>query len=398
MYYLNIVNAWCVYIYWCLAQSVNKHTTPQQERYYNAMAAHAPTMAVPTDAQLIQAQADLWRHSLCHLTAIALRCAVQLGIPTAIHRLGGTTSLPELVTALSLPPSKTPYLGRVLRLLATSGALASPKEGTYSLVPLSYLLVDGVFIDGEASQKAIVLATTSRHYIEAALGLADWFKKDIAPSPSPFEDVHGATLFEESMALLDPESDKVFHEALAAHDHLGISTILRECHDLFKGVQSLTNCCGGDGTTARAIVKAFPHIKCNVLDLPKVIEKVPSDGIINYVAGDLFHTIPPAQAVMLKLVLHFWNDEDCINILAQCKKAIPSREMGGKVIVIDIVVGSSSKEMLETQLLVDMLMLVCTRGRQRDENDWSTIFTKAGFSDYKIFKKLGPRGVIEVYP
>ena len=72
--------------------------------------------------------------------------------------------------------------------------------------------------------------------------------------------------------------------------------------------------------------------------------------------------------------------------------------MGGKVIVIDIVVGSSSKEMLETQLLVDMLMLVCTRGRQRDENDWSTIFTKAGFSDYKIIKKLGPRGVIEVYP
>ena len=72
--------------------------------------------------------------------------------------------------------------------------------------------------------------------------------------------------------------------------------------------------------------------------------------------------------------------------------------MGGKVIVIDIVVGSSSKEMLETQLLVDMLMLVCTRGRQRHENDWSTIFTKAGFSDYKIIKKLGPRGVIEVYP
>uniref|UniRef100_M8BGB3 Chavicol O-methyltransferase n=1 Tax=Aegilops tauschii TaxID=37682 RepID=M8BGB3_AEGTA len=222
------------------------------------MAAQAPTMAVPTDAQLIQAQAGLWRHSLCHLTAIALRCAVQLG------------------------------------------ALASPEEGIYSLVPLSYLLVDGVFIDGEASQKAIVLATTSRHYIEVTLGLADWFKKDIAPPPSPFEDVHGATLFEESMALLDPESDKVFHEALAAHDHLGIGTILRECHDLFKGVQSLTDCFGGDGTTARAIFKAFPHIKCNVLDLPKVIEKVPSDGIVNYVASDLFHTIPPAQAVMLK--------------------------------------------------------------------------------------------------
>jgi hypothetical protein len=38
-----------------------------------------------------------------------------------------------------------------------------------------------------------------------------------------------------------------------------------------------------------------------VLDLPKVIDKVPSDGVINYVAGDLFHTIPKSQAVMLKV-------------------------------------------------------------------------------------------------
>uniref|UniRef100_A0ACD5W8P0 Uncharacterized protein n=1 Tax=Avena sativa TaxID=4498 RepID=A0ACD5W8P0_AVESA len=361
---------------------------------------HAPTMAVPTDAQLIQAQADLWRHSLCYFTPMALRCAVQLGIPTAIHRLGGTASLSDLVTALSLPPSKTPYLGRIMRLLVTSGVLASHKEGIYSLVPLSYLLVDGIFIDGEASQVAIVLAATSRHYLEAAMGLADWFKKDVAhPLPAPFEDVHGATILEESMALLDPESDKVIHEAVAAHDHMGIGTILRECHDLFKGLESLTDCCGGDGTTARAIVQAFPHIKIHVLDLPKVIEKAPPSDAVNYVAGDLFHSIPAAQAVMLKLVLHFWSDDDSINILSHCKKAIPSREAGGKLIIIDIVVDpSSSGPMLETQLLMDVLMLTCTRGRQRDENDWSSIFTKAGFSDYKIIKMLGARGVIEVYP
>ncbi|KAF7019789.1 unnamed protein product [Triticum aestivum] len=113
----------------------------------------------------------------------------------------------------------------------------------------------------------------------------------------------------------------------------------------------------------------------------------------------MFHSVPPAQAVMLKLVLHFWSDEDCINILAQCKKAIPSREVGGKVIVvIDIVLGSSPETMSETELLMDMLMFLCTRGRQRNENEWSMIFMKAGFSDYKIVKKLGARGVIEVYP
>ena len=88
-----------------------------------------------------------------------------------------------------------------------------------------------------------------------------------------------------------------------------------------------------------------------------------------------------------------------MKILEQCKKAIPSREEGGKVIVIEILLGPyMGPIMYEAQLLMDMLMMVNTRGRQRGENDWRQIFTKAGFSDYKIVKKIGARGVIEVYP
>ncbi|XP_037463399.1 probable O-methyltransferase 2 [Triticum dicoccoides] len=101
---------------------------------------------------------------------------------------------------------------------------------------------------------------------------------------------------------------------------------------------------------------------------------------------------------MLKLVLHHWSDDDCVKILTQCKNAIPSREEGGKVIVIDIVVEPSlGPVMFEAQTLMDLLMLVFTRGRQRSENDWRELFMKAGFTDYKIIKKLGARGVIEVY-
>jgi hypothetical protein len=88
-----------------------------------------------------------------------------------------------------------------------------------------------------------------------------------------------------------------------------------------------------------------------------------------------------------------------VKILEQCRKAIPSKEEGGKVIIIEIVVDPSvGPIMYEAQLLMDMLMMVNIRGRQRDENDWREIFMKAGFSDYKIVKKIGARGVIEVYP
>uniref|UniRef100_A0ACD5X604 Uncharacterized protein n=1 Tax=Avena sativa TaxID=4498 RepID=A0ACD5X604_AVESA len=360
------------------------------------MAAQAQ-LTVPTDAELLQAQADLWRHSLYYMTSMAFQCAVKLGIPTTIHRLGGTASLPDLVTALSLPPAKLPYLRRIMRLLATSGVFATTDVDVYRLTPISFLLLDGVDVDGHPSQTTVVLAATARHCVEAALGLTDWFRKDVAGSP--FEDLHGVTLFDGSMAEAEPEIDAVFNEALAAHDNSGFVAVLRECGGtLFQGLDSLTDCCGGDGTSARSIVEAFPHIKCTVLDLPRVIDAIPADGVVNYVAGDMFNLVPPAQAVLVKLVLHHWSDEDCVKILAQCKKAIPSREEGGKVIVIDILVDPSSGPTHEAELLVDVAMMVLTNGRQRDESDWAEIFTKAGFTGYNIVKKLGARGVFEVYP
>jgi hypothetical protein len=52
---------------------------------------------------------------------------------------------------------------------------------------------------------------------------------------------------------------------------------------------------------ARSIVEAFPQIKCTVLDLPRVIHNVPADGVVNYVAGDMFQLVPPAQAVLVKV-------------------------------------------------------------------------------------------------
>jgi hypothetical protein len=42
-------------------------------------------------------------------------------------------------------------------------------------------------------------------------------------------------------------------------------------------------------------------MKCTVLDLPEVIKKAPADGVINYVAGDMFQSVPPSQAVLLKV-------------------------------------------------------------------------------------------------
>ncbi|KAI5019494.1 hypothetical protein ZWY2020_044382 [Hordeum vulgare] len=175
--------------------------------------------------------------------------------------------------------------------------------------------------------------------------------------------------------------------------------ILRECGHVFHGINSLVDVAGGHGGAAREIAKVFPQMKCIVLDLPHVVVEAPSDAHVSFISGDMFKNIPPADVVFMKWVFHGWGNEDCVKLLKNCKAAIPPREAGGKVIIVDMVVGSGPNEIVtrETQVLYDLLIM-SFEGIERGELEWKKIFMEAGFSEYKIISVLGVRSVIELYP
>ena len=107
--------------------------------------------------------------------------------------------------------------------------------------------------------------------------------------------------------------------------------------------------------------------------------------------------------LVFQSILHDWSDEHCVQILRKCKEAIPSRDQGGKVIIIDIVVDDENSACYgysNAQILFDMEMMSLTDGgKERTEEEWKKIFLNAGFgSDYKVLPVLGPRSVIEIYP
>jgi hypothetical protein len=86
--------------------------------------------------------------------------------------------------------------------------------------------------------------------------------------------------------------------------------------------------------------------------------------------------------------------------MRRCKEAIPARDAGGKVIIIDMVVGypvTQQNDSKEAQVLMDIFMMYIA-GIEREEHEWSRIFSEAGFSDYKITPTNGVRSIIEVYP
>lgn len=105
--------------------------------------------------------------------------------------------------------------------------------------------------------------------------------------------------------------------------------------------------------------------------------------------------------LIFQWILHCWQDDDCIKILRRCKEAIPARDAGGKVIIIDMVVGYavSSEENIskEAQALLDVMMMYID-GVEREEHQWRKIFLEAGFGEYKITPINGFRSLIEIYP
>ncbi|KAF5198424.1 Myricetin o-methyltransferase [Thalictrum thalictroides] len=114
----------------------------------------------------------------------------------------------------------------------------------------------------------------------------------------------------------------------------------------------------------------------------------------------MFESIPSADIILLKWILHDWSDEECVKILKKCSEAIPSKDKGGKVIIIDIVIqeDNGKYESTESQLCLDILMMVVLTGKERTETEWKKLILEAGFTSYKITHALGLRSIIEVFP
>ncbi|KAG8068020.1 hypothetical protein GUJ93_ZPchr0005g14751 [Zizania palustris] len=355
---------------------------------------------INSDAKL-DAQVELYRNAFAVVKSMALKCALDLRIADAIDHRGGAVTLAQLAADLTLHPSKIPCLRRLMRTLTVSGVFTvqhpavgggAIEEPIYTLTPLSHLLVGSSNL---APYTSVLLHPT---FITPFLGIGKWFQNELLPNQcSMFKQTHGESLWE--LTSHNTAFDALFNNALVSESNFTIDIVIKEHGEVFRGISSLVDVGGGLGAVAQAVSKAFPEVKCSVLDLGHVVAKAPSGTLVEYIAGDMFESVPPADAIFLKSVLHDWGDEECIKILKNCRKSIPSRDMGGKVIIINTVFGAgpSNQKHGELQAVFDLFMML-VNGIHRDEHEWKKVFLDAGFSGYKIMPVLGFKSIIEVYP
>ncbi|BFG25046.1 hypothetical protein CerSpe_113200 [Prunus speciosa] len=382
-----------------------------------------------TSHELLQAQAHVWNHIFQFINSMSLKCAVQLGIPDVIHNHGQPISLSNLISGLNVHPSKAHFIARLMRILVHSNFFAQDQQVQLPLLPNNNNNNENIVhqdLDDEEEEKAVVvysLTPASRLLLkEGPLSTTQFLLMILDPvatdpfhlmgtwcqmnnhgnhdhPASPFELAHGRPFW--GLAAQLPKFGSLFNEAMEADSQLLARAVLEECEGVFEGLNSLVDVGGGTGTMAKAIAKAFPNINCTVFDQPHVVANLQGTHNLDFVGGDVFKKIPPANAIFLKWILHDWSDEESVKILKKSREAILSKNEGGKVIILDINVSSDNKKMdkksIETQLMWDMLMMVDLNGKERSEAEWEKLFLTAGFSHYKITHTLGLRSLIEVY-
>ncbi|KAL2959084.1 hypothetical protein AAZX31_18G247100 [Glycine max] len=343
-------------------------------------------------SEIFQGQTLLYKHLYAFIDSMCLKCIVELGIPDIIHNHGQPITLPELVSILQIPPAKVSQVQSLMRYLEHNGFFERVRiheKEAYALTAASELLVKSCELSLAPMIEFVLDPTLSNSFHQ----LKKWvYEKDL----TLFDISLGSHLWD--FLNKNPALNKSFNEAMASDSQM-MNLALRDCNWVFQGLEFIVDVGGGTGTTAKIICEAFPNLKCIVFDRPQVIENLSGSNNLTYVGGDMFKSIPKADVILLKWILHNWTDKDCIKILKNCKEAISNNGKRGKVIIIDVVINEKEDEHKVTELkLVMDITMACVNGKERNEEEWKKLFMEAGFQDYKIFPLTKYLSVIEIYP
>ncbi|KAL5076059.1 hypothetical protein RYX36_015043 [Vicia faba] len=328
----------------------------------------------------VEAQVEIWKYIFGFVELSVVKCAIQLGIADAIENHKKPISLLELSSTLKCDPS---YLNRIMRFLVHRKIFKTISTNhnnylSYVQTPLSRRLIQ----NGEHSMAAFLLLESSPVMVAPWLNLSD--RVLINGNPS-FKKVHGEDVWRYAASNLNHSN--LINNAMACDTRAVVPVIIEGCSELFDGVKSMVDVGGGNGTTLNILVKAFSWIQGINFDLAHVIDVAPKCDGVEHVAGDMFMSVPKAEIVFLKWVLHDWGDEECIQILKNCREAIPKEN--GKVIIVEAVIekegGEKHNKYEDVGLMLDMVMMAHTNvGKERTLEEWEHVIHMAGFNTITV--------------
>lgn len=327
-----------------------------------------------------------------HVFSLALgmviKAAIELGVfdVMAIAGPGAELTAGEIAESMKLSGNEkvTSKLDFMLGFLAsrsvvtctsTAGDIEGRSEKLYGLAPMSRILAKS---NDNPSLTHLFLLNFHKDLIDSWL----YLKEAVQEGVTPFKRAHGSAMFEHMEK--NPGLAALFDEAMKSQSNLLTENTADKYRDELMQINELVDVGGGTGATLSTIISKFPHIKGINFDLPRVIARAPPISGVEHVGGDMFNEIPRGGAILLKWILHNWDEERCLEILKNCWKALPT---SGKVIIVEYILPETPETNFASREAYHfgMVMMISFDGAKvRTEKEFRSLASKTGFSEFKI--------------
>jgi SAM-dependent methyltransferase len=188
----------------------------------------------------------------------------------------------------------------------------------------------------------------------------------------------------------DPGRARAFTEAMHSLIALPAAALAEQVD--FSAARRVLDVGGGSGAVAIALARAWPELRCTILDLPSVCELarefIEAAGVEDRVTtqgGDMLGEPFPGghDVVIFSQILHDWPPEVCADLVASAYRALGS---GGRVLVHEKLVSDGGPL---ANALVDVDMLVWTQGQQWDAAGLRVLLESAGFRGVEVLPTYG---------
>jgi len=277
--------------------------------------------------------------------------------------------------------------GRLLRALVALGLCRRADPDRYALSDLGWRLRG----DHPQSLRSWIRFQAMLNEVYAAAG------HSLRTGSPAYPAVFGRSIFEDLRNT--PEHAAVFHGAMAEHSRLMGAALAAE-YD-FGGVRQVVDVGGGDGSLLSALLAAYPNCTGVVFDRPEVAElarkRLAAEGLGDRcvpVGGDFHASVPAGGDVyLLKGILHNWSDEDAVNLLRNCRRAMGP---ASRLVLLEAVLPPG--DAFHPSKFLDLAMLIVYGGRERTLDEHRTLLERAGLRITETGSAARPMRLIEAGP
>jgi SAM-dependent methyltransferase len=313
--------------------------------------------------------------TVSHRITAVIHAAARLGVADVLAEAGPTT-VREIADRTG---AHEPSLQRLLRALVTIGVCTPVGKERFGLTAVGEHLAAGAtpslkawaLFEGEMLSRSWAGLVDSIRSGKTAAELAGFVE-------SPFE-----------LLARSPESAAIFNEAMVALTRQVIPGVLA-AYD-FSGIGRLIDVGGGYGELLCAILEAYPTMSGAVFDLPACAEgartHLAASGLAGrgeFIAGDFFESVPGgADAILLKSILHDWDDDRSLTILRNCRRALAE---GGLLLLVERLLPETPERDPEhvSVALSDLNMLRGAGGRERSEGEYRGLLGESGLAMTRV--------------